>query len=272
MARILIPIDFSDCSINALRYGLSYAEKMESNPEIIIAHGYHIPVPAAEFSMSLNATVLEEFKKDAEDKYSKLKQEIPELNKPEVTFDIKLAFVLDAILKCVEEEDPDLVIMGTKGSSGLNEVIFGSNTSGVIKASKVPVIAVPDTFKEGHISRITLAMDYKEVDNISTLDIIKRLSNQYNAPVDIVHIEVGDEESLNAVNNIAKFFEDIDHEFHVIDQDNITDGINEFLSKSNSDLLAMLPRKHNLFERLFSRSITTRMAHHTKVPLLAIPA
>lgn len=271
MTRILIPIDFSECSINALKYGLAYADKMEVEPDIIIAHGYHIPVPAAEFSISLNASVLEEFKKDAEEKYEELKSRMPELENPGIRFDIKLAFALDAILKCIQEENPELVIMGTKGASGINEVIFGSNTSGVIKESKVPVIAVPETHKESNISRITLAIDSKGLEDISILDLVMELAKQHHAPIDILHVQSGDEPDRKALDEVARFFEETEHEFHIIDQESVAEGIEEFLDSTNSDLLALIPRKHSLIERLFSKSVTTKIAHHTTIPLLAIP-
>jgi len=271
MSRILIPIDFSECSLNALEYGLKYAEKTDPEPRIIIAHGYNIPIPAAEFSMSLNATVLDEFKKDAEAKFEKLKERFPALKKNSVKFDVKMAFVLDAILKCVHEENPHLIIMGTKGSSGINEVLFGSNTSGIIKSSKIPVIAVPENFKAGAISRITLAFDNKELEDSSILEIVRRLSSIYHAPVDILHIQNKSEENDDGPAMLANFFEGVQHEFHLIEGNDIAEEIEKFLDKSNSDLLAMIPKRHTIIERLFTRSITSKIAQHTRIPLLAIP-
>ena len=272
MPTILIPVDFSNCSINALRYGLNHAQKLGPKSEIVIVHGYQIPIPAAEFSLSMSGGILDEFKNDAEEKFEKLRNDLIELDNYKIKYDIKPAFALDAILNGIKEENPDLVIMGTKGSSGLSEVLFGSNTTGVIKSSVVPVIAVPEVFKTSNISKITLAIDEKLITDFSTLKMLAEIASIYKAHVDIVHIGRPEDIPKTELLKLTENFHGLDPEFHFFGSDDISDEIEEFVYESESDLLVMIPRKHTIFEKLFSGSLTAKLAHHTRIPLMAIPA
>ncbi|MDP4679702.1 MAG: universal stress protein [Cyclobacteriaceae bacterium] len=63
---------------------------------------------------------------------------------------------------------------------------------------------------------------------------------------------------------------DIDHSFHSIEDNKVVHGILEFIKDKNLDMLAMYPRKHELFERIFKGSLTKKIATDIHIPLLTI--
>jgi len=185
-----------------------------------------------------------------------------------------MAFALEAILSSIKDLEPDLVVMGTKGSSGISEVVLGSNTSGVIKNSAAPVIAVPQDFTSEKITRIIFACDFEPIEDISSLSIINRLAELDNASVDIVHVSKDSAPTVDHSRQaleMDKFFEEKTHNFNYLNADNIAEALEKFIEENQMDLLTMIPRKHNLIEKLFKMSVTKKMAHHCKIPLLAIP-
>jgi hypothetical protein len=59
-------------------------------------------------------------------------------------------------------------------------------------------------------------------------------------------------------------------EFHSIEAGEITDGINWFVDRSKLDWLVVIPKKHNLLEKMFRRSQTRELVFHTHIPILCI--
>ena len=94
--------------------------------------------------------------------------------------------------------------------------------------------------------------------------------------MDVVHIvEQGKKAEIDMqaeTNHIQEFAKDFGFTFSVTESENVVDGVNECIDKFGSDLVALIPQKHSFFERLISEPSTKKMAFHTHVPLLTIPA
>jgi hypothetical protein len=71
--------------------------------------------------------------------------------------------------------------------------------------------------------------------------------------------------------NIKKFLAGVDHSFHYPYNDNVVNGINDFVSETGSEIIAIIPHKHNVFYRLLNLSNTKKMIFHSSVPILALP-
>jgi hypothetical protein len=71
---------------------------------------------------------------------------------------------------------------------------------------------------------------------------------------------------------LDELFYDIPHTFHSLKGTEVEAEVEHFIQTNAIDMLAMVPRKHNLLERLFLQRMTKKMTLHTKVPLLSIYA
>jgi hypothetical protein len=65
-------------------------------------------------------------------------------------------------------------------------------------------------------------------------------------------------------------FSNLHHQFHTINERNVEEGINQFIEKNPTDILAMVAHRHNLFERMFGKVHTKEMSYQTKIPLLVL--
>lgn len=268
--KIIVPIDFSDCSLLALRYGIKFAKKF--NAHLLIKNTYHIPVPAAEMTLTINPDLVEDYKQEANEKFKDVMEEIPELEEVSFKFKVEMAFAIDAILNSVEEDDIDLIIMGTKGASGIAEIVIGSNTSGVIRRASCPVIAIPENIKEFRLKKIVFASDYHRLENPKVLEPLALIAETFDAEVHILNVnpkpsEMSREEAEEAL-NLEHVFKNVHHSFQFSSEENVEKGISNYIEDNEIDLLTMVPRRHNLLEQLFKGSLTRKFAHHTRVPLL----
>ena len=270
--NILVPIDFSDCSLNALRYALILAKDFKAG--ITVINGYKIPMPAADINYTFDPSIFDDYEKEMQEKFALLPQKIPELTMVQVQYKVKMAFPVEAIEQEINKQNIDLVVMGTKGAGNLAEVAIGSNTFHVAKKSTCPVLAIPENIASRKINNIAIAVDLNAREDDWPLNLVMTIAKQFNATVHFLHVddkpsEISYDQAWEAL-AFKKEFEDLENQFHFIESKNIENGLEEYLSDHDIDMLVLLPKKHSFFEKLFKHSVTRKMILHTKIPLLTI--
>jgi len=268
--KILVPIDFSSCSKNALKNALQLAKKTKA--ELLLLHAFQIPVAHGELgSQTIIMGLAADIEKDIQQDFENLKKEFPELNDINYRNQIKHAYPVDAILSAVLTEKIDLIIMGTHGASGIDEIIMGTNAYSVIKDLRCPVLVIPEKGDLKNINRMAYASDYKHLEDMSGLDPMIDLAVLYDAEIDILHLSDKSEidmEEADEAEMIEKQLKDIKHTYHFKSAEDIEQSLNDHIAERQIDLLVMIPRKHKFFEKHW----TKKMAFHSKTPLLALPS
>jgi nucleotide-binding universal stress UspA family protein len=139
MKTILVPTDFSKSAENALNYAVLIAQK--ENAKIILLNAYDIlitsPVLVSPEIIMEEIRILEN---NSKKQLQLLSKKIIEVKKIKCETICKHGFTSEVILEISEKIKPDLIIMGTKGASGIKAVIRGSNTARVIENTNCPTI------------------------------------------------------------------------------------------------------------------------------------
>jgi len=164
--KILVPVDFSEFSNNALQYALFLAERFHSQVTLLhIILLYHEDV-----SDEAHLMALENIVEGQEERKSKLMEKhIEESKSRSITVDSKLIRGLNAantILEFIEENDFDLVVLGTHGRSGFNKWLFGSVAEKVMRLSRIPVLTIHKDFNKMGVERILVPIDFSETSKI----------------------------------------------------------------------------------------------------------
>ena len=272
MKTILVPTDFSTCSNNAVNYAIGLAEKF--NSKIIIHHSCHLPT----------LTIEAPFEEITEDQiFSAAKTNIKDyfnnknLNnlKIEIEENISFGLAVDNIVSISKNKNIDLIVMGTKGASNIEELMLGSNTSSVMEKAPCPVIAVPQNAEYKDIKKMVFATDYQENDILS-ISFLSNIAKKYNSEILVVHESVVTQTD-NLERDLFKKFkndvlENVSYEnisFKLIIGFDLSKDLNLILEENNADILAISTRKRNIFIKFFERSLTKKMTHHTKIPIIA---
>jgi len=273
MKTILIPTDFSTTSENAIDFAVAFAKK--ENAVIILLHAYHVTYPVSDFSGEIVAQEISETKQIAEEKLQQLCLKIMQTDKVKCERVCKEGLATDMILEASRKMHPDFIVMGTKGASGIKEVLLGSNTAKVIERAQHPVIAVPEGALFHGIRQITYATNYY----VSDIDAIRKLSEiaePFKAVINILHISDGEyiPESENEllkqfVSKVSKKVDYKNFSYQLIFGQNVEEELNNYLRNNSTDLLSMSTLHRNLVDKIFGKSITKKLAYHTNVPLLA---
>ncbi|MGI9531888.1 universal stress protein [Lutimonas sp.] len=276
MKKILLPTDFSKNSVNAIRY----ATKLFANVPctFYVLNVFRIPHLTNEELLDQNIsnlTLVEDEMYDASrQELENLLKEIPQNDKHifEALSDYNLLSL--AVKEVVDTKDVELIVMGTKGATGAKEIFLGSNASDVIMKNTCHVIAVPEYSDFKPPKEIVFPTDFQINYELKDLAPLLSLAEMQGAMLRIVHFT--DKDELDEIqhqnkNILDSFLINVDHTYHFLTMDDFEDGINCFIqSRGTIDMIAIIARHYNFFERLFFKPKVKALSFHSKVPLFVI--
>ena len=268
MQKILIPTDFSPIADNALNYAIEIAYKFES--KLVL---YHV------FSFNRKVDHDWDFPYEEQPYIKNIEQK---MNFAKLKFKEKVTQKGLSIQGVVEEDnifslfkqkvikhDIDMIIMGSKGATDLNKVIFGSVAATAIEMAKIPVLVVPPKHYFLPFKHIVLATDSNEV-STSVLLPLQKLAFEFGAKVTILNVNT--EPAKDKHHKMEFDLKAIETTYcEVPVSKSINESINKFVKKSKCDLLCMIRREKGFFESFFQKSITKTQVYSNKIPLLVLP-
>lgn len=174
-----------------------------------------------------------------------------------------------ALSEYLEEKSADLVIMAKQ--SGTGSALFGSNTTDVIKTSRVPVLAVPEKARLHPVKRILLADDHDEV-LPESLSMLRTIALRQRSEVVVAHMPVRITEGEDHWGNglYANILKGIPHRFIEGYGRDVVDGLERTAHRRSADMIAVLHRHKGLLDGLFHASTAKALALEADIPVLAL--
>lgn len=275
--RILLPTDFSKNALNAIRYALNLYGNQCCDIYFLNAyqvHGYSIdsmmvPEPGEKF--------YEAAKKRSEDGFDRLEEILKLHGKNEKhTYHTISTYnsLLHAIKSNIAKKDIDIVVMGTKGATGSDTILFGTNTVDVMeKVTECPVMAIPEHVVFATPEEIVFPTDYTTGFKRRELNNIKEISRLHGSFVRVLHIKEDPELSRVQESNkilLEAILKDINHSFHMLHDIKVHTGIAAFIESRGSDMIAFVNRKHGFFSNMLSKPLVKQLGYHSRIPVLAL--
>lgn len=280
MKNILIPTDFSSNAWNALHYATALFK--EEPCTFYVLHTYTPSIAYSRFMADAAGTTTVTQDVGAISKTSlatviaKIQKIAPNKNHNFVTRS-SFNLLVEEIKEMVAEHQIDLIVLGTKGASGLSEVFMGSNTVRIIKGvTDCPVLAIPENFKFTQIREIAFATNFNRFYTPSELAQIINLSKSFKAAIRVVYVQekiqaLTDVQQFN-LHMLRKYLTGLNYYIHTISKGaSVAVTLEVFTEELGIHLLAMLNYKHSYVERLTREPIVKQLAFHTEIPLLIIP-
>jgi nucleotide-binding universal stress UspA family protein len=259
--KILVPVDFSENSINALRYAVSMSK--ESGFGIFILHITDPELLENHLHGNLSPEHLYELicKEDFMDGIKS-------------TFILKFGNVAKTIIKEARQLDIDMIVMGTQGAGNFKENLIGTNTSNVIGNTDCPVLAIPSEAIIKPINKVVIAVDLNEKDESKIVELV----DYFKAMDSSVFLAYVNDKSVasdeNMINDLVKTIKEKTGYKQLvgklINSENFLMGIENFALNIEADMLVMITHHRSLLESLLDPSNTKKWAIHSQTPLLAV--
>lgn len=273
MKVILAATDFTPAAHNATVYAASLARVF--NARLILYNAYQqILTPAVEAPVFIST---EELKKYTEEK---LTQEVSRLDPySQLTIETACTEHTEAIgiEEAARRSKADIIVTGMKSQGKGIRRIIGSTVTALLRKSAVPVIVVPEEARSGTMMNIALATDSDASPDSDPhmLDTLCELGERFSSKLYLIRVTKNKfEEAFEVMNRpfkINRMVSSLDPVYQCIEGKEVATALNDFIKSYNIDMLALVPHKHSLLERWFSKSTTRSMIFETEIPLLILP-
>ncbi|MDX1671617.1 MAG: universal stress protein [Balneolaceae bacterium] len=269
---VLFPTDFSDNAEKALPYALEICKRADAR--LSIMHSADRPFDYGSDDEEAHKSHTQNLHRMMDRLVEEIKQE--KKNRPlQVKTVLESGNTVSSILGQVTQLDADLIVMGTKGASGVKKVLYGSNTTDLILKSKVPVLAIPENVSYHGIEHITFTTDFHDRD-LEALGDTVQLATLFDAATTVLHVDMNNDFLTDIKfrgfrDLAAEELGDEKLEFQRVYEFSYYAGIADYLTDHTTSLLVMVRYKKPFFDSLLKMDHTKQMGFSTKIPLLVLP-
>jgi len=273
MKKILVPCDFSDAAVQAFKFAVEIAS--QSKGEILLLHVIELPVmhdtvlmPTLNFEQAF----LKDMAVGADKNFLKMKEKWAK-DGPKVTSFLEYGTTAYTINNFIVDKKVDLVVMGTKGASGVKEFLVGSNTEKIVRISPVPVFTVKKSVKTSSIKNIAFPNTLEDSAEQDELILgVKALQNFFKAKLHIVYVNTPanfkrDSVTHQRLNAFAKRFMLKDYTLNVYNATDQEMGVTDFIHENGIDMIAMGTHGRRGLNHFMSGSVAEDIVNHINCPI-----
>jgi nucleotide-binding universal stress UspA family protein len=258
MNKVIIPIDFSETSLNAARF----TAKMLAGKEDATAILYHNYDNQDDFDISHNYQ-------------ESLKKEFIKAGVKNVECENEMGGdLIENVSRLAHTVRATLIVMGITGKSAIRQAMFGSNTLKLIDRNLYPVMIIPPDAIYNGINNVAFASDFKNVENTTPSALINSVLSIFNPKLHIVNVNSEHYVSLTEEMEVEKtklkeMFSAYHTEFYFITLNDFYEAIDNFVKDYKIDVLITVPKHQSNSTSLFKSTHTKRLAYHSHIPILA---
>lgn len=258
MHRIIIPIDFSETSLNAARYTAQMLAGKEDCTAILY-NNYESP---DDLDICMNYQ-------------QSLKREFINAGVKNVECEREMGGdLIENISRMAHTIRATLIIMGITGKSAIRQAMFGSNTLKLIDGNLYPVMIIPPDAVFKGIRNVALASDLKNVQDVTPDTLISSVLEILDPKLHVIHVSREAYQSLPPEQNrekdrLTKMFKRFSPEFHFIVKHDFFDALDHFVKEMSVDMIITIPRHQSNATSIFKTTHTKRLAYHSHIPILA---
>ena len=271
MQKILVPTDFSKEAENALKTAAIIAKKFDA--EIYLLHMLDLPLNLIDPVQGNSQNVPEAlyFMKLAHMHFSKIK-ESDYLKDLSVTEAVQFNHAFKGITEFAKNNNCDLIIMGSHGSSGFQEMFAGSNTEKVVRQSEIPVLVIKEEAKDFKIEKFILATD-TEIDNKKTLLKAIEFSKLFEAELHLLFVNTPNNftTTKQAYADLEEFLQEMNLNSikkHIYNDISVEKGILNFSEKIKADLIGISTHGRKGLAHFFNGSVSEDLVNHARRPVI----
>ena len=259
MNTVIVPVDFSDTSLNAARYAAKLLTG-HYGVNMILHHVYDKASQAGEMQAKLE----------------QLKAELMNIGivKMNVLAEEGSDFITE-LEKLARHQQADLIIMGITGRSAIGQTFIGSNTLKMVERKVCPVLIIPPDASYSEVKNVLLTSDFKNVTASTPSVPIKKILKTFRPSLHVINVDSEHyvaltEEYQQEKEKLRQMFSEFNPEFYFLGLYNVDEAINQFANDKKIDMIIVIHKEHTLLSKMFIKSHTKKLAYYSSVPVLAL--
>jgi len=258
MKSVIIPVDFSDTSLNAARY-VAMMLAGHSDAKVVLYHNYE-----HESDRDIAISYLES-----------LKNELLKKGDSKVEYELEMGGdLVENVDRLAHTMRSTLIAMGITGRTTMGQTLIGSNTLKLVDNTIYPVLIIPPNAKFEGMKNVGFASDFADVMASTPEIFLSQVLEIFNPKLHIVNVNPEHYVSITEhyqqeKAKLQEMFSKYQTEFYFIGMSDFFEAIDNFTKDYNIDIMITVPRHHSNSKTLFKNTHTKRLAYHSHIPILA---
>lgn len=272
MKTLIAATDFSKTSLNAVNYAADMAAAISAKLEVL----HVMQVPVATGIPDYIEELEDEMQEQADYKLQLLKQELEKRTRYSIpilcsNMEGNTGSTIEAV---AENKKPFAIILGSKGVSNLQNILFGSVALHTAKHAQFPVLLIPEKAKFSSVTAIAFATDLLLEKSRQLISEVRKWVNIFNARLDVVYVNNAGSfknEKEKQFASFKKHLSNYDVHFNFVINDSVSNGISSYIKTKKPNMLVLMYHKESFLHKVAFRSEFENIFRSTSIPLLVIP-
>lgn len=274
--KILVPIDFSACSENALEFAIQLADKIKADLHVLYVSRIDSTVGGNPATVS---SAIQERVKQLRTQMKNFVQKVTDniqmyLEKsPSIQSSVEWGNIETGIIQKATDKEVDYIIMGTQGETSTLEKYLGTMSSNIVKNAPCSVMVIPKGAEFNKRIELGYATDFSEVAHAEIQKVVE-LFAPFQPSIKCVHFNEKQVDNTDKIKEFKSYFAinipELSLEFHNLPVRNTVEFMDFFIENQDINMLVMYKPKRNFFNSIFHKSFTQKMARHVTIPLLVL--
>jgi nucleotide-binding universal stress UspA family protein len=270
MKTILVPLDFSIQSEHAIKLASKIANKTDI--KVFLLHMIKMPEGHVDMSSGSHFGIPQSmhYIQKATEKILHLKAQF--FNESiTVKYAIRFDPPYDGILKFSARVKPDLIIMGSKDKSIIDELLVGALAKKVAKESKIPILAINKDPENLKIKELVFVSDFEE-ESRKSFEVLLDFTQKFESKIHLLNVNTmsrfkSTKKAKQKMNAFLLKYKNPKHSINVYNDDSVEKGVLNFSKEVNADLIALSAHERSGISRLFNKSISKSISKKTLKPV-----
>jgi nucleotide-binding universal stress UspA family protein len=268
MKTILLMTDFSENAKNAIKYAINmFGEEVE----YLLLNTYIVRENTGSF-MSVADQIKDISEKEMAKEEAFIKKEFSSLSKLNVKPLLIRGEAIGGVNLLKKEKQIDLIVMGTKGASGITKFLVGSVTASVVQGTGLPVLIIPEKEQYQAYKKIVFATDFTHKVKQEILTPLQQIAQKFNA--EIAMLNVLDENNIKneKVLDTSNLFGGVKSYLDTIkaSERDVIEDIELYCKNNKAEMLTVVAHHNTFFQGLFHKSVSQELIYHAQLPILAL--
>ena len=280
MKTLLLPVDFTATSENAVNFAIEWCRKYEYERIILLKTFYDSMfeglIVSAEYSNVNQDDINRQREDDTEQLQILCKSVAQRLDGVKVVTAVSEYPLLRGIFEVIRNENPDLIIVGSDNQSYSSASIVASNVISIAKASPVRVLVVPADYTYKPVQQALLPYNFNMLKDLDRVNSLRTSSHWHDLKLSILNIDTSQriikvpEKFNDAEDKFDRLVKNFEHEIYYTKERNVVDGIASFIKEHEVQLIIALPGKHSFLYTLTHASISEAIYRNARYPVLIL--
>ncbi len=281
MKTLLIPVDFTAASVNAINFAAEWSVKYNYERIILLksfyTSMYQSVIMGGEFA-NVDQNYLNKSRAHEKEQLNNICKELDEKTGSNIKVQAAVTELplLRSIVHIVKTEQPVMILLGIDISAYSNESLISGNVISIAKISPVRVLIIPKDYKYTAVEKALVPCNFDAIDNINKINRLRATPQWEHVQLMVLNVDPKkryispDFKFLEKEKALHAYLKDFHHQIYYVDDSNVIDGILYFEKINEVQLIIALPGEYSFLYSLTHKNISEALYRNAKLPVMIL--